>query len=135
MTNKMKALLEEYLPQDIVDPIMERFNSMDLVIKVRTTKGRKKKEVLSKLFKEHGESCSACLSRDPEKKLTLDHIIPKRILLDMGLEEFFGDEENYCILCSNCNSRKGSQLDFSNPKTIPLLEKYTDIYKRRRGIT
>ncbi len=135
MNNKLKELLEEFLPPEVIYPIMERFNSMDLVIKIRKSKGRLKNEILNKLLKERSSTCVLCKVSDPEKKLTLDHIIPKKILLDMGLEEFYNDEDNFDILCRECNSRKGSQLDFSNPKTIPLLEKYMKICKERRGIT
>lgn len=56
--------------------------------------------------------------------LTIDHIIPKIILKDFGVDsslKFF--PENYQVLCKPCNMLKSSHLDFSNSKTIPLLRR------------
>jgi len=100
-------------------------------VKVRKLKGRWHRETLRKLIKERGDYCETCNSH--EHKLTLDHIIPKKVLLDMGLDEYYTDESNLQILCTLCNGKKGSQLDFSNPKTIVLLEKYIALYKDQRG--
>lgn len=67
--------------------------------------------------------CEKCPATD---NLTLDHIIPKTMLLDMGFEpdgqDF--DEENFSCLCRRCNMFKSNRLDFSNPKTKKLLLKY-----------
>jgi len=57
--------------------------------------------------------------------LTLDHIIPLQILSMMGVDtKRHWDEENNQLLCRPCNSLKGLQLDFGNPKTKILLLKY-----------
>ena len=131
-------LLEEFLDEQTVDTIEARAKELDLTVKVKKIKGRWHRETLQKLIKERGNKCNVCGSEGGiehhQDKLTLDHIIPKKMLLDMGLDEFYDDEENLDIACSKCNGRKGSQLDFSNPKTIALLEKYMDLYKSRRGL-
>jgi len=132
MINSLKELLKEFLSKEKTDQFLERFKDMDLTVKLKKYKGRWANETLNKLTKKRGDTCAICKLPGTEKKLTLDHIIPKRMLLDMGLEEFFDDEDNLDVLCYECNSRKGSQLDFSNSKTVPLLEKYIDIYKARR---
>ena len=134
MKSNLRTLLEEFLPEELIDSIDTRAKEMDLIVKVRKIKGRWHRETFQKLIKEHGEYCRYCNVSGKETKLTLDHIVPKKMLLDMGLDEFYEDESNLEILCTKCNSNKGSQLDFSNPKTIVLLEKYLKLYKDRRGL-
>lgn len=59
--------------------------------------------------------------------LTLDHIIPRELLLQMGIDEDRAYmPENYQLYCKICNTFKGRQLDFANPKTKILLLKYLD---------
>ena len=133
MKSNLKILLEEFLEDELVDSIVARAKELGLVTKVRKMKGRWNREVLRKLIKERGNQCSYCKANGNDEILTLDHIISKKILLDMGLDEFYDDEENLDVLCKKCNSYKGSQLDFSNPKTIMLLEKYIKLYKDRHA--
>lgn len=132
MKNTLRILLEEFLPDELIEPIMAKAKELDLTTKVRKVKGRWHRETLQKLIKERGDQCSYCQVDGNKEKLTLDHIIPKKMLLDMGLDDFYDDEDNLEILCSKCNSYKGSQLDFSNAKTIVLLQKYINLYKDRR---
>lgn len=134
MKSNLRTLLEEFLPDDMTETIVTRAKELDLTVKVRKIKGRWHRETLQKLIKERGNYCSNCNANGEENKLTLDHIIPKRVLLDMGLDEYYEDEDNLEILCAKCNGQKGSQLDFSNPRTIPLLEKYIGLYKNRHGM-
>jgi len=134
MKSTLRTLLEEFLPEELIEPIITRAKEMDLTTKVRKVKGRWHRETLRKLIKERGDQCGNCNATSKEDKMTLDHIVPKKMLLDMGLDEFYDDESNLEVLCSKCNSRKGSQLDFSNPKTIIQLEKYIQLYKERRGL-
>lgn len=134
MKNTLRILLEEFLPEELIGPIMARAKKLDLTTKVKKIKGRWHRETLQKLIKERSNQCSYCKIDGSKEKLTLDHIIPKKMLLDMGLDEFYDDESNLEILCSKCNSRKGSQLDFSNSKTIVLLQKYIDLYKERHEL-
>ena len=132
MKNTLRILLEEFLPDELIEPIMDRAKELDLTTKVRKMKGRWHRETLQKLIKERGDQCNYCQADSSKEKLTLDHIIPKKMLLDMGLDEFYNDESNLEVLCSKCNGRKGSQLDFGNPKTIVLLQKYINLYKDKR---
>lgn len=134
MKSNLETLLEEFLPDEMIDPIVSRAKELDLTVKVRKLKGRWHRETLTKLIKNRGDYCESCQVNVHKSKLTLDHIIPKKMLLDMGLDEFYDDESNLQILCNKCNGIKGSQLDFSNPKTIVLLEKYIKLYKDRRGL-
>lgn len=74
-----------------------------------------------KLRKEFG-CCKKC---NRKNKLTLDHIIPKIILVDMGYDtQRFFDREDLQLLCRPCNAFKTGRLDFSNPETKRLLIKY-----------
>ena len=67
------------------------------------------------------EACAKC----PRiRHLTIDHIIPKTILKDFGVDtslKFF--PENYQVLCKPCNMLKSSHLDFANPQTVLLLRR------------
>lgn len=62
--------------------------------------------------------------------LTLDHIIPVQLITQMlGLlrAELYNDMENLEVLCRRCNTFKSGRLDFTNPKTKPLLLKYINL--------
>ena len=133
MENNLKNLLEEFLDPEVAEPIVERAKKLELTTKVKKLKGRWHRETLRKLIKDRGNHCESCDTFGGKPiKLTLDHIIPRKILLDMSLEEYYKDEINLQILCARCNGKKASQLDFSNPKTIALLEKYIALYKQQR---
>ncbi len=67
-------------------------------------------------------SCERCARQDQQ---TIDHIIPLKILADMGADiKRFWDPEDLRILCRSCNHVKGDHLDFANHKTKELLIKY-----------
>ena len=83
-----------------------------------------KKEVIilkQKWLSEKTE-CERC---HRTKDLTLDHIIPKELVSQMGVDiEREYNPENYQCYCRVCNIFKGNRLDFANPKTKPMLMKY-----------
>lgn len=57
--------------------------------------------------------------------LTLDHIIPRSILADFGINPTtYTDERNFRLLCQLCNSLKSHHLDFTDPRTKILLEEF-----------
>ncbi len=75
-------------------------------------------------FAKTAKKCGKC----PRKNmLSVDHIIPLRILASFGFKvKLFYDEENLQILCGPCNYMKTDNLDFSNPETKKLLIKYLE---------
>ena len=81
--------------------------------------------MIEQAFIEQQGKCDRCSST---QNLTIDHIVPRSLLLDMGFEpdgkDF--DEDNLTCLCKRCNQFKSNHLDFSNPKTKPLLIKYVN---------
>lgn len=57
------------------------------------------------------------------REVTVDHIIPKHLLEQLGLfDEVVNWPENYELMCLACNRFKGGQIDMANPKTVPLLK-------------
>lgn len=70
-----------------------------------------------------GCSCEKC---GRIKNLTLDHIIPSILLLDMGYkeEELKNPELNWRVLCRICNNLKGMHIDFTDKRTARLLHNY-----------
>lgn len=59
--------------------------------------------------------------------LTVDHIIPVSLLMNMNLmEECENWEDNFRIICGACNRTKGAFLDIRNPKTYRLLREAID---------
>lgn len=91
-------------------------------------KGRRYIETAFEIVsKRDGVECRRCHKKE---HLTLDHIIPVWLVSQMlGLvrAELYDDYENLEILCRRCNLFKGGRLDFINPKTKPLLQKYLDL--------
>lgn len=76
-----------------------------------------------------GSFCEQC-GETKWKYLNVDHIIPCAMLKDMGID-FYRDDDNIRILCYVCNQKKQARLDFSDPRTIPLLRKYLDEVEKR----
>lgn len=71
-----------------------------------------------------------CESCGTEAELTVDHIFPASLLVSWGLKELaWEDKDNLQLLCKKCQVRKGSNFDFHNPKTIPLIQKYIHILR------
>jgi len=74
------------------------------------------------------ESPQVCNKCGKTENLTLDHIVPKDMLITFGANPNIEViEDNYQILCHMCNMFKGNKLDFSNKQTkvilLRLLEK------------
>lgn len=73
--------------------------------------------------KQGTEKCSRC---GDTKGLTVDHIVPSHLLLQLSTEHTpmaHEWEENFEILCMYCNRMKGGNLDVRNPKTYQVLRK------------
>lgn len=95
----------------------------------RKTKGTltaKEQAIFKDLVVEH-KKCQM-----PECKnvtnLTLDHLVPKDILKQFGVDiEREIIEDNYWILCRRCNTFKGNKLYFINPKTKEILQRLLDV--------
>ena len=74
--------------------------------------------------KKSGRKCDRC---GTEKDLTVDHIIPESLLVQLGLEPRVSYvPQNYGVLCRRCNLFKANRLDYANPKTKPLLKEFVD---------
>lgn len=75
-------------------------------------------------LKEQNQKCDRC----PETSyLTVDHIIPASLLIQIGIEsDLMFIPENYGVLCKRCNWFKANRLDFANPKTKPLLKEFVN---------
>lgn len=66
-----------------------------------------------------GGVCRRCSRKD---MLTVDHLIPRILLAQFGVDverEFLPD--NLILLCRPCNSLKSGNLDFSFPETKTVL--------------
>lgn len=82
--------------------------------------------MLDRQYKERLKRGKACARCGKFALLTVDHIIP-RSLLSKFLSLDWGDkEQNLQVLCEPCNKIKGGDLDYTNPKTIPLLRQLID---------
>lgn len=93
----------------------------------QTNEGLRRKEVigLKRLWLENNaKQCEKCPRNE---KLTLDHIIPVKIIKEFGIdEEKMFMPENYRVLCGVCNHYKADRLDFSDKRTKELLVKYLE---------
>ena len=82
------------------------------------------------IFKDLIAKSPKCRKCGRAERLTLDHIIPEKILRDFGIDTAVEMlENNYQILCQFCNRFKSDRLDFSIPETKEiLLELLNNIY-------
>jgi 5-methylcytosine-specific restriction endonuclease McrA len=75
--------------------------------------------IRERLIREIGR-CEKC--HTTSFPLTLDHIIPKFVLWDFGINaDTYVEEGNFRLLCKPCNMLKSNHLDFTDPRTKPLL--------------
>lgn len=79
-------------------------------------------KAIGKRLIRSGMCCPKCKEN---KKLSLDHIIPVCILIDMGID-VYRDDDNIQVICYDCNKEKRGRLDFADSRTIPLLRRYLD---------
>lgn len=78
---------------------------------------------LGALQKENKGKERECVRCKRVREVTVDHIIPKHLLEQLGLfEEVVNWPENYELMCMACNRFKSGQIDMANPKTVPLLK-------------
>lgn len=94
--------------------------------KFKTENLNKKQLIIceAQIYKDLLTENPKCAKCSRTEKLTLDHIISKRILTDFGIDtETEIIEGNYQILCKLCNQFKSGRLDFSLPITKQLLLK------------
>jgi 5-methylcytosine-specific restriction endonuclease McrA len=75
--------------------------------------------------------CRICGTR--EVKLTIDHIIPVSVLKALGVTDIYADEDNFQILCIDCNKLKGDKIDWSDSKAKVLLIKYLSTPEEKIG--
>ncbi len=70
-------------------------------------------------FKAVTDTCPRCSA---VWKLNMDHVIPQDLLQQLGLSfQHYYIADNLEVMCERCNGYKSNKLDFSNPKTKPLL--------------
>lgn len=75
-----------------------------------------------------GGKCEKC--GEINNQLTVDHIFPQSLLTKWGLvEEIYGDQDNYWLLCRPCNLLKKDSFDFHHKNTILLIERYINKLK------
>lgn len=75
--------------------------------------------------KRNKQACPKC---GRIEEMTVEHIIPVRLMLELGLdEEAKNDEENFELLCYRCNRFKGGRIELAHPKTKELLQKYINL--------
>jgi 5-methylcytosine-specific restriction endonuclease McrA len=75
-------------------------------------------------FKDEAKECEKCKRVND---LTLDHIVPKDIMFQLGIDiDRVFIEDNLRILCKLCNQFKSNKLDFSTPKTKEILLRYLE---------
>lgn len=87
-------------------------------------------ETLRKKIQKQGGQCAKCPAVN---NITVDHIIPRHFLEILGFNDSYKDADNLQLLCKKCNTMKGNSLDYTNPKTLPLLKHYTNLWIEKHG--
>lgn len=75
-----------------------------------------------------GVKCAKCGSTN---ELTIDHIIPISLLEFLGIKKehsynFKKHGANLQLLCRACNSLKSNRVDWTDKRSLPLLQSYID---------
>jgi 5-methylcytosine-specific restriction endonuclease McrA len=79
--------------------------------------------------KNHDVECAGCHRLG---YCTVDHIVPVFLVNMLGLrEEGYDHEWNFQFLCRACNLRKGSNLDYTNSKTLENLKRYITLAEEK----
>lgn len=114
MTDEAQAAINER--EAYYNKVLERMKS-------KNTKKRNTIAIEQAIYADLVEACEGkCAKCQRVLRPTLDHIVPKQILEEMGFDtkrEIMSG--NYQILCSLCNNYKRARLDFSNPNTKRIL--------------
>lgn len=123
-----KARIEAVMLEARAKLIEEVIDADAFLIRAKEEESLFKRLIRKKLIRENGAVCEKCGRKFNSVKgagISLDHIIPQSILRDMGFSvEDMCDERNFQLMCQSCNAQKGNSLDFTNPKTKPLLLEY-----------
>ena len=127
--NNLEKLLSEFLDDNLIKMISLKANQLGIKISFKKSLANKR-TLKEELAKRDGCKCMKCGDVFDIKLLTVDHIIPKHILFSLELLDY-SEQDNFELLCHECNVRKAAQLDFTNQRTIPLLRKFLDLYEER----
>lgn len=87
-------------------------------------------KIMKMRIKRIGGQCSKCPS---VLNITVDHIIPRHFLVMLGLEHYEKDMCNLQLLCESCNKKKTNILDYTNPRTLPLLKMFVNLWIEKNG--
>ncbi len=104
-------------------------------MKILNKLAKLKKESVSYLFTKY-KKCTKCSDKS---RLTVEHIIPVRVLKEMG---FYSIEtynhkihkRNLTVLCYSCNTKKGDSVDLTDPKIRKLLAWYLKNYEKLKWV-
>lgn len=70
---------------------------------------------------KNGGNCEKC--HKYKNYLTVDHIVPKHLLEQLGfIDECYDMEENFAKLCEACNKYKGARIDITDARAIKILK-------------
>ncbi len=90
------------------NPEVRRINEQKRRARRRNARGEFSRQDWDKIKKQFENTCPACSRREPEIKLTIDHIIP---LCQGGKHH----KDNIQPLCRSCNCRKRTRTRKWNP--------------------
>lgn len=81
-----------------------------------------------RLKQRDGAVCRRCGSKN---ELTIDHIIPVSLLEFLGIKKetsyaWKKHSANLQLLCRACNSLKSNRVDWSDKRSLHLLQSYID---------
>jgi 5-methylcytosine-specific restriction endonuclease McrA len=84
--------------------------------------------IKQKLIQRDGEYCQICKGTT---NLTLDHIIPCAILQFLGIDRAESHKwryhsQNFQLLCKQCNQLKRDRINWTDPRSKPLLLEYIE---------
>lgn len=84
------------------------------------------------------EKCAWCGDTGDKCMLTVDHIVPAYLLREFEVDDYrvsYEMEENFQLMCKQCNRFKGSHLELKNPATYKILSDLLEQTKKRYGHT
>jgi 5-methylcytosine-specific restriction endonuclease McrA len=75
------------------------------------------------LIQNNPTHCYYCKNYTSPKSRTIDHLIPRKTIIELNLSHLLTDPRNFAMSCQTCNNEKGDTEDHLPPAVQAKLAK------------